>query len=170
MFKAHPKIEVRPNSLDKNLFKVGYIIIGIHFLITALSYSNLLDIIPIHFNLKGEADGFSNKLNIWFLPLLNVGMFYGIKLLVTKMKPYQMNYPVKVTETNAPVLYGMAIRMLVLLNLSIALLLFLISLHTILLTQNLQPFDFGYFLIFSIGFITLIPFYFIFKMLKLPKT
>lgn len=170
MFRNHPKIEVTPNSIDKKLFTIGYIAVGIHFLMTFISYANLPDIIPINFNLKGEADGLGDKLDIWFLPLLNLGMFYGMKLLVTKMKPYNMNYPVRVTETNAPILYGMTIRMLVVLSLSIVFIFFLISLYTILLTQNLVPFDLVYLLIFMFSFLTLLPFYFIVKMLKLPKT
>ncbi len=85
------------------------------------------------------------------------------------MKPWNYNYPLKVNTLNAPKLYSMSIRMVVWINLGISLLFFLISLHTILLVNEVKVIDLGWFILFCTILITLFPFYIIFKMFKLPK-
>lgn len=134
-------------------------------------YFGLPDEIPTHFNLKGDADGFGPKNTIWALPILTAIMYYGMTLVGTKIKPWKMKYPIKVTEKNAPRLYRMNLRMLVNLNLGISLVLFPISLEIIFaeiyINSGLSPIIAT--TIIAI-FITLLPFYYIFKMYKLPKS
>lgn len=43
--------------------------------LVTMSYSQLPEIIPIHFNSAGEADGFGSKYIIWLLPLLGGFMY-----------------------------------------------------------------------------------------------
>lgn len=63
--------------------------IGIAALITAMfvlaaeAYSDLPDIIGIHFNINGEADGFGNKGFLFLLP--GLGAFFGLLALVLNL-------------------------------------------------------------------------------------
>lgn len=120
MFRKQPKIEVKPTITDLKIIRLGWFLVILNFIIVKIFYVDLPEEIPIHFNFKGEADGFGSKTNIWFLPLLTLIMYYGMNLVILKVKPWQMNYPVRVTEKNAPQLYAMNLRMLVLVNLAIS--------------------------------------------------
>ena len=51
------------------LLYVG-ILIGIPFIYAAYLYPSLPEIIPIHFNIKGEADGFGGKDSIYLGPII----------------------------------------------------------------------------------------------------
>lgn len=170
MFHNHPKIDVKPTSLDRNLILFGWALVLLNFVVVLSFYPGLPDTIPIHFNLKGEADGFGNKSTLWILPIINLGMYFGMTMLVTKMKPWNYNYPTKVTEKNAPKLYAMRIRVMVWLNLGIALMFLTISLHAILLATKTINIDLGWLIIVLIVVITVGPFISIYQMFKVPKS
>jgi uncharacterized membrane protein len=171
MFDIKPKIEIEPNETDCKIIRIGWLFVVINFLIVGIFYFGLPDEIPTHFNLKGDADGFGPKNTIWALPILTAIMYYGMTLVVTKIKPWKMNYPIMVTEKNAPRLYKMNLRMLVILNLAISMVLFPISLEIIFaghyINSGLSPIIATTIIVI---FITLLPFYYIFKMYNLPKS
>jgi uncharacterized membrane protein len=48
-------------------------------------YSSLPEIIPIHFNLKGDPDGYANKKSLWFVMLLMAGVSAGVYLLIKNL-------------------------------------------------------------------------------------
>lgn len=70
------------------------------FVLVSANYGELPAEIPIHFNGKGEVDGYGPKAMLWILPVINFGMF---ALLGWAPKtPFSMfNYPVTITEENA---------------------------------------------------------------------
>jgi uncharacterized membrane protein len=169
MFKKQPKIDIKPNEFDRKIMLAGWFLVMLNFIIVLSFFFNLPEIIPIHFNLKGEADGFGSKTSLWTIPIFNVLMYYGMTLVATKVKPWNYNYPTKVTEKNAPALYTMSIRMLVWLNLGIALVFLVISTHTILLAREVTSIDIGWVIIALVVAITIGPFIYIYKMFKVPK-
>jgi len=70
----------------------------------AAHYLPLLpDTIPTHFGASGRPDGGGPKSTVWFIPVLNIAL-YALLTVVTKF-PHISNYPVTVTEGNAPRLY-----------------------------------------------------------------
>ena len=169
MFRKQPQIEVKPTETDKKIIIAGWLLTAVH-LITVLSfYATLPKTIPIHFNLMGEPDAYGHKNTLWVLPLLNLVLYYGMTQLATKLKPWKYNYPVKVTEKNAPRLYAMNMRMMTLVNLGITVLFFAISLHTIALAQSFDFLNLGWLMLALIMALTLMPFWFILKMFKIPK-
>ena len=170
MFGTHPKIDVKPTKTDRVLMRNGWILVGLHFIVIGVFYFDLPNTIPIHFNLKGKADGFGNKTNLWALPILSLGTYYVLWLLTIRMKPWNYNYPTKVTEKNAPVLYALSIRMLVWLNIGTALVFLVVSLHSILLAITVQSINLSWLIIYLMGFLTLYPFIVIYKMFQIPKT
>lgn len=170
MFKNQPKIDIKPNDFDRKLILIGWLIVVLNFIVVLSFFFELPDKIATHFNLAGKADGYGSKNDIWAMPILNLVMYFGMTLIATKMKPCNYNYPTKVTEKNAPILYAMSIRMLVWINLAIALIFLVISTQTILLAKEINHIDLSWFILFLAAIITIAPFYYIFKMYKVPKS
>lgn len=169
MFKNQPKIDVKPSPKDIKLIRLGWLIVITNLAFVAFYFLSLPEQIPIHFNLKGKADGFGSKSTLWVLPLISLAIYYGMYLVATKVKPHLMNYPVTVTEKNAPKLYAMSITMLVILNLLIAVLFLVLSLEIIGISLKWFKPTLGSIILGFVVFITLLPFYFIYRMSKISK-
>jgi len=169
MFGNLPKIEVKPTPFDRKVILVGWVLVALTFIEVALFYSDLPDIIPTHFNIKGKADGFGKKAKLWQLPIINLILYVGTTLLATKMKPWNYNYTVKVTEKNAPEVYAMGIRLLVWINLGMALLFLLISSHSIATTLFKGSLNFGWLMITLVLAIVILSLIYMVKMHKVPK-
>lgn len=170
MFGTHPKIDVKPTKTDRLLMRIGWILVGLHFIVIAVFYFDLPNTIPTHFNLKGEADGFGSKTNLWALPILSLGTFYALWLLTIRMKPWNYNYPTKVTEKNAPALYALSISMMVWINLGTALLFLTVSLHSMASAKEIAGITLSWLPMILVAGITLYPFIVIYKMFQIPKT
>lgn len=76
----------------------------------AAYFTDLPDSIPQHYNARGEADGFGSKRIIWALPVIGAFLF-GLLTLLSRM-PHIYNYPLQITEENAPYQYKLAARMI----------------------------------------------------------
>ena len=71
------------------------------FAVVAIYWSSLPDSIPIHYNLRGEADGYGSRWILWLIPVINFGIFV---LARQSMNPEWQKYNVPlvpVTEENA---------------------------------------------------------------------
>ena len=169
MFRKQPKIDIKPSKKDKKLIVIGWLFISINFVLVLLFYFDLPETIPTHFNFKGEPDGYGNKSYIWSLPILNLVLYFGLNLVATKLKPWQYNYPVTVTNENASKLYSMGIQLIIWLNLAIAILITFISLHTLLLAKGIIVPNLKWVTPVLTAVITITPFLYIYKMFKVPK-
>lgn len=74
-------------------------------------YPSLPEIVPVHFNFSGAADGFGPRSSTLWL----AGVMTGLGALVAWLstKPNVLNYPGEITEANAQRLYREAERMMV---------------------------------------------------------
>lgn len=115
-FKKHPKIDIKPSQVDQILYRAGWMVVAFNVFLVLGVYFDLPENIPTHFNFQGQVDGYGHKSALWAIPMLSAGIYLAMGLLATKMKPWLMNYPVKVTEENAPKLYPLAFRMLSMMN------------------------------------------------------
>ena len=170
MFNNQPKIDVKPTKMDLRVLRIGWIIIVLNVLVVFAFYFKLPESIPTHFNLKGEADGYGSKSTLWMLPIIGGLSYFLLFMMTTKMKPWNFNYPTKVTEKNAPILYALCLQMLVWLNLSIAVLFFIITLEILLKALEIEGLALGWTFIPLIAFVLLFPFWYIIKMFKVPKS
>lgn len=170
MFGTHPKINVKPTKTDRLLMRIGWILVGLHFIVISVFYFDLPNTIPTHFNLKCEADGFGSKTNLWALPILSLVTFYALWLLTIRMKPWNYNYPIKVTEKNAPPLYALSISMMVWINLGTALLFLTVSLYSMVSAKEIAGINLSWLPMILVAAITLYPFIVIYKMFQIPKT
>lgn len=127
--EGRPKLKIELNKKDEILEITGWICICTIWILTAVNYQNLPDIIPIHYNAVGKADGYGDKWMIFTLPLIATILFIGLSIL--NRYPHMFNYPVKITADNAMKQYGIATRMMRYLKLMIVLIFGLISYQTI---------------------------------------
>jgi uncharacterized membrane protein len=73
------------------------------------AWTGLPEIIPIHFNLRGELDGYGSKNTVLFL--LPVMAFLYVMLTIAARYPHVYNYLVEITEENAAAQYKLAVRL-----------------------------------------------------------
>lgn len=94
-----PRIKIEITVADKILEAAGWAVLMVIWATTAIYYSKLPNIIPIHFDSMGTADGFGNKAHILSLPVTASVLFIAMTIL--NRFPHLLNYPVKITEENA---------------------------------------------------------------------
>jgi len=84
-------------------------ILGTLFLL-AKYWTILPQKIPTHFGISGKPDGWGGKESLLFLPVLGIIM-YASMWFVSKY-PHIYNYPVQITEENAPFQYLIGRKMI----------------------------------------------------------
>lgn len=141
----------------------------VNFILVFAFYFKLPDTIPIHFNVKGEADGFGSRSSLWLTPSISALTYLLMVTIIKNMKPWNFNYPTKVTEKNAPELYRMALQMMVWLNFGIVVMFLVITLEIILKALRYDGISLGSSFIGLIAIITLLPLWYSYKMIKVPK-
>ena len=98
-----PKISIKPTVVDRFLEAVGVTLLLVIWVFVLWYYPTLPQRIPTHFGPDGIPDRFGSKPSLFLLPItatvLSAFMFVGAYF------PHRGNYPVKVTEENAPRLY-----------------------------------------------------------------
>lgn len=162
---VNPKIKIDPSKSDKAIEALGRILLAGMWIVAIANYSGLPEVISIHFNLYGEADGFGNKGFLFLIPIIATLIFIGITLL--NKHPHLFNYPVKITKENALRQYKNVTALMRFLNLFVVIIFGLITIE-ILMAAKHQVQVFGIWLIPSV-LILLFPLtlYFIIKSFKL---
>jgi uncharacterized membrane protein len=108
--EKRPKLKLILSPSDLILEGISWFLVIALWFYVLTNYSGLSEIIPIHFDLKGNADGFGSKKNILGLPIVVTIIFIGLSLL--NRFPHVFNYPVKITAENALKQYTAATRMI----------------------------------------------------------
>lgn len=108
--EARPKYKIELTATDKIFEIIGWFLVGGIWVLTLINYSNLPDIIPIHFNALGQADDFGNKAIILVLPLIATVLFVGLTIL--NNFPHIFNYPIDITKDNALKQYTNATKLI----------------------------------------------------------
>ncbi len=129
---SRPKIKLTLSPFDIKLELISKIFLMLMWGITVYTFLKLPNIIPIHFNGAGKADGYGNKLTILILPIIATIIYVGITQL--NKYPHIFNYITKITEDNAQKQYSIATRMLRFLKLGIIIIFSVIVLSTYLTT------------------------------------
>lgn len=108
--EKRPKIKIKLTITDKIFEGIGWLLLLTVWGMTIMSYPTLPDIIPIHYNGAGQADGFGDKGNIFTLPLIATILFVGLTVL--NKFPDIFNYPIQITAENAQKQYTYATRLI----------------------------------------------------------
>ena len=159
-----PRIKLQLKQTDKIIEIVGWIsVVGI-WALPLINYFDLPEIIPIHFNGAGKADGFGNKTHIFILPIISTLLFIGLTIL--NKHPHIFNYPSQITKENAVDQYTNATRMMRVLKLVIVLLFGLIVFKTIQNVNGHADWLGTWFLPFTIGLFIMLTLYFLMMSMK----
>lgn len=108
--EIRPKTVIRHDRADKVAEAASLVFLLITFIIVSANYGNLPDLIPLHFNFKGDVDSEGGKNNIFILPVISAVMYLFITFI--QRFPHTFNYPVKITEENASFQYHIALKLL----------------------------------------------------------
>jgi uncharacterized membrane protein len=117
--ESRPKITITLTPIDKLIEILGWLTLILLWAYTVLTYSNLPETIPTHFNAAGQVDQYGSKGTIFILPAIGMILFLGLSLL--NMFPQIFNYPKNITIENAQRQYTNATRMIRYLKFAIAL-------------------------------------------------
>jgi uncharacterized membrane protein len=162
--EKRPRIKLELTTTDKVLEFFGWFSVVVTWGLTIVFYNNLPDIIPIHYNIAGEADGFGEKENILTLPVIATIFFVGLTIL--NRFPQIFNYPTDITTENALRQYTLATKMIRYLKLGLAVILGFITFETIQYANG-QTEGLGmWFTPFMLGVIFIPLIYFIVKLIK----
>jgi len=101
---------VQLTTTDKLLELLGWGVLLALWVWTGMSYSNLPNTIPTHFNAAGEADDYGRKASIFGLPVVASLLYIGLTLL--NRVPHIFNFPTPVTQENALIQNTNATRMI----------------------------------------------------------
>ncbi|ATA76914.1 conserved membrane hypothetical protein [Capnocytophaga canimorsus] len=125
----NPKLKLNLTRTDRIIEFFGWILLLTIWIWVLISYKNLPDIIPTHYNASDVADGFGEKVNLLILPLLATVLFATLTLL--NKFPHKFNYLVEITPENAYRQYVNATRMLRALKLVIVIVFGLVIFQTL---------------------------------------
>jgi len=113
-----PRIRPELQRTDRILNILTVILLLVLWIISIYGLLTLPDVIPIHFNLKGEPDSTGQKSTILFLPILGTIIIAGLSYL--NKFPHLFNYPSTLNEENASWHYLHATRLIRVMKCSIA--------------------------------------------------
>jgi len=160
-----PKIKLELTKADKVIEFTGWTLLIGTWVLAILSFSDLPESIPTHFNGAGEADGFGEKTNIFVLPIIGMILFIGMTML--NRHPHIFNYPKAINNENALKQYSNATRMIRVLKLIIV---FVFGLILVMTLQNTNGNADGlgtWFLPFTIGLFIIPTLYFLIKSMRI---
>ena len=106
-----PTVNVGKSDLEKICDALALAGLVLFLIVTTIYWSKLPDTIPIHFDLKGNADGWGSKATIWLLPCIAL-FIYATMTLAAGLSPKHINYPVRITPENAERQYRLARNLL----------------------------------------------------------
>lgn len=110
--KAHrPVLQIPFSQLEITLEVIAAVCLIGMWGVVLLSWPELPDTIPVHFNAAGEPDGWGSKITLFFLPA--IGTFLFAVLTVLSRFPHVYNYPCSITPENARTQYSLARTMIV---------------------------------------------------------
>jgi uncharacterized membrane protein len=124
-----PRIQLQLQPIDKIVEILCLIVIAALWLLTSVAYNQLPDVIPVHFDATGQADGYGPKATLWMLPTIASALVLGLTIL--NKYPHIFNYPTTITPENALQQYTFATRMLRWIKLGAAIIFLVIMFFTL---------------------------------------
>lgn len=116
-------MKIKLDTKDKVSEVISVLLLIVSFLIVALSISNLPDIVPNHFNLKGEPNKYGSKHFLWVGVAVAVFMYFLLTVLAEFPKSYNFHY----TKNNIEEQYKITTKMVR--SIKLGLMLFFVALN-----------------------------------------
>ncbi|HOI32865.1 MAG: DUF1648 domain-containing protein [Bacteroidales bacterium] len=122
---SQPKFCPKPTSGDIQIEWFGYLLLLAGWIFALWAYVESPEEIAVHFNVKGQPDGYGNKITLMVLQLIGTMTFVGLTWL--NKFPHIFNYPIKITAENREFQYRLAMRLIRWLKISILLIFLFIT-------------------------------------------
>ncbi|KRE94521.1 hypothetical protein ASG89_32195 [Paenibacillus sp. Soil766] len=97
--EQRPVIQLARSKAETILDVISLLAIITMIAYVAYQWRELPERMPMHFNGKGEIDGWGNKMSLIALPLIGVIIYIGLTFL--SKVPHVYNYPSPITPQNA---------------------------------------------------------------------
>ena len=159
-----PRIKIRLTALDYIIEIAAFLSVLVAIILYIIYWTKAPEVVPTHYNIHGEVDGYGSKATLLILPIITVVTYIGLTIL--NKYPHIFNFPATVTEQNALSLYKIATRFVRVLKLLLCLLFTYIIWHEVRVIITHQESQLG--LIFGL-LIMIITFYPIFPIVKMIK-
>ena len=121
MKNNQPVLHLPKTRVEKIMDIVSLLLIVINLAYLISVWNTLPEQVPIHFNGKGEVDGWGGRVVIWLLPTISLFLWFGLTIM--ERVPHLFNYPIEITEKNAVFQYKNARMMSLFLKVEIILIL-----------------------------------------------
>lgn len=121
--------KIKSTKTDRIIEVIGWILLLGIWVLAIISFSDLPDTIPIHFNASGKADRFGEKTNIFILPIIGTILFIGMTFLIKNL--HILKYPTATTDKDVYRQYSNTAQMIRILKLVIVLVFGLIVMKTL---------------------------------------
>ena len=110
MNKQRVPIKIVPSLPDKILDVSSGLMLALILGVLIITYVDLPEIIPIHYNARGQIDAYGSKSNIVVFPLITLILYILMTVLIRY--PHTLSYPGEITVDNALKNYTVATRLL----------------------------------------------------------
>lgn len=108
--EKRPKIKLELSVTDRFGEWLGWSLLFGMFVYAFDSINSLPETIPVHFDIKGQPDGYGSSLTLLGLPIIALILTVGLTIL--NKYPEIFNYTVKINEENAERQYRAATRLI----------------------------------------------------------
>lgn len=125
MNTAKPTINLVPRKGDRIVEMIAVLSLLLLWVYSVYLFTQSPEIIPAHYNMKGEADRYGNRFLLFILAGIATVIYIGFSYL--QRVPHIYNYPVKITGQNAEQEYRRAVTLIRILKISICLSFLLIA-------------------------------------------
>lgn len=105
-----PRIKLKRTSLDWAVEFAAFAFLVVLIVLPLINITSMPETIPVHFNAAGQPDGYGSRSTLFLLPV--IGTFMYLMMTILEAFPHIYNFPVEITQENAPVQYRMATRLI----------------------------------------------------------
>ncbi|MDO5780725.1 MAG: DUF1648 domain-containing protein [Clostridium sp.] len=121
-------------KINKYLDIIGVVLVVALIVITCIYWIKVPDIVPIHFNFKGEIDSYGSK-NTLFI-LLPIAIIIYIGLAILSKYPEVCNYCIEINDKNKEKQYSMASTFIRIINVEMLAIFFYIQISMAISMNN----------------------------------
>ena len=156
-----PEINIELTKADHLLEAVGWTLLLVLWAMIIYIYYHTPDIVPIHFNAIGEADGYGDRSMVFLTGVIATVLF--VMMTAIGRVPAMFNFPEKRTAENAQQQFTAAAKMLRFAKIGVALIFIMVEMYSYKAAIGESTEEYGKYLLPVTMLLTFVPaiFYFL---------